>query len=150
MKNGRHWKDVVLDDPKNFGLRWWDWWHSLQPKSRIRKYQSCSTSLALEMDWSDLQKPGRNGFLLIMISLVWWGSASNRDRSWLAAVADITEVLTCMRNASGEILANKASKGDLPVGSSAANSTGAATSKQGHRGYVTAAGGPLKKKRKVR
>ena len=87
-------------------------------------------------------------------------------------IADVTEVLTCMRDASGEIslttgqpqsssglsprstacirLQVDSSKGSLPVGSSATNSTGTVTSKQGRRGYVTTTGGPLKKKRKVR
>ncbi|KAI0281132.1 hypothetical protein BGY98DRAFT_902412, partial [Russula aff. rugulosa BPL654] len=72
MKNGRRWTDVDLDDTERFGKQWWDWWHSLQPKSRIRRYQSRSTSPTLEMDWSGLQKPGKNGILLVMISLVWW------------------------------------------------------------------------------
>jgi len=140
MKNGRRWTDVDLDDTERFGKQWWDWWHSLQPKSRIRRYQSRSTSPTLEMDWSGLQKPGKNGILLVMISLVWWGSASSRDESWLAAIVDVTEVLTCMKNASGEMLGE----------SSVDNSASAVTSKRGRRGDSAATGEPLKKRYKGR
>ena len=52
------------------------------------------------MDWSDLRKPGKNGFLLIMVSLMWWGKNSDRDWQWLDAVVDVTQVLTCL-NAPG-------------------------------------------------
>jgi len=48
------------------------------------------------MDWAKVQKPGKNGFLLIMLALVWWGAASNRDGEWLKAVADVKSVLRCM------------------------------------------------------
>jgi hypothetical protein len=145
MKGGRHWKDVELADKERFGQQWWDWWCSLQPKSRVptdhRMFHSISPTV--DMDWSDLRKPGRNGFLLIMIVLVWWGKASNREGSWLKAVADVFEVLTCIQ---------KASKGTAPknnplCGSSAANAAGTVTSKRGCRGDEA---GPSKKKCKVR
>jgi hypothetical protein len=60
------------------------------------------------MDWSDLQNPGKNGFLLIVISLTWWGKASTREGSWLEAVVNITEVLLCMHRAPERFEAPKA------------------------------------------
>jgi len=47
------------------------------------------------MDRSKLQKSGKNGFLLIMLVLVWWGVALNRDGEWSRAVADVKDILQC-------------------------------------------------------
>ena len=70
MKYGQHWKDYKLNDVKKFGQQWWDWWHSLQPKARAHRYQNHSTSPMSDMDWSCLQKLGRNGIQLLIISLI--------------------------------------------------------------------------------
>jgi len=51
------------------------------------------------MDWSDLHKLGKNRFLLIIISLAWWGKVLAQDGSWLEIVVDVTEVLLCMQKA---------------------------------------------------
>jgi hypothetical protein len=54
------------------------------------------------MDWTMLRKPGRNGFLLIMLSLTWWGKLSEIDNEWVLAVADVTEALRCLCQSSLE------------------------------------------------
>jgi len=80
MKNRRPWKDVEIKDTGIFSRQWWAWWLSLQPKSRICGSGADDNLLpTLEMDWSQLQKPGKNGFLLMMLALVWWGQAVDRD-----------------------------------------------------------------------
>ena len=66
MKKGHPWKDVEIDDEEVFGQQWWAWWLSLQPASR-----QCNDKPSGNMDWSKLQKPGRNGFQLIMLALIW-------------------------------------------------------------------------------
>jgi hypothetical protein len=144
MKNGRRWKNIELEDPKQFGQQWWDWWHSLQPKTWICSQQNYQTSPTPEMDWSDLHKPGKNGFLLIMMSLIWWGAVSNQEGNWVAAIVDVTDVLTCMQSASGGTLGNEPPKGNLLGGSGTANSTSVIKSKQDD-----AAIQPSKKKHKV-
>jgi hypothetical protein len=74
MKNQCLWSDVEIRNTAIFGQQWWDWWLSLQPKSRICGTIGNNTLLpTLRMDWSHLQKSGKNRFLLIMLALVWWG-----------------------------------------------------------------------------
>lgn len=49
------------------------------------------------MDWSHLDKPGPNGFLLVMVQLTWWGKLSGNDDEWSKAVEDVTAVLRVLR-----------------------------------------------------
>src|ERR1700683_3457289 len=63
---GCPWKDVEIDDKEVFGWQWWAWWLSLQLDS-----WKCDDKPSTDMDWLKLQKPGKNGFLLIMLELVW-------------------------------------------------------------------------------
>lgn len=118
MKNGRHWKEVVIADIEKFRQRWWAWWHSLQPESRV-----CDDITLIpaspDSDWSSLSKPGRNGFLLIMVSLMWWGKGSNQDGPWIHAVAEVTAVIACLNHTVNS-----------PNASPPANAAG---SKRGHR-----------------
>jgi hypothetical protein len=89
------------------------------------------------MDWGKLRKSGRNGFLLIILSLVWWGKASGGDEGWQKAVAEVSSVLCCM-------LGNPTSISGPPglgplSGSSGANAAGAISSKRRREGGVTGA-----------
>ena len=137
MKNRRPWKDVEIDDKEAFGQQWWAWWSSLQPDSRIRKDKPTT-----DMDWSKLQKPGKNGFLLIMLALVWWGVASNRDGEWSRAVADVKDVLQCMREAVQE----SDKRGPLS-GLGAANVASLVSSKRGRKEEAVGEGSSRKKQR---
>jgi hypothetical protein len=145
MKNGRRWKDVEIIDIERFSRQWWGWWYSLQPKSRIRDDKGDLTSPTPDMDWSDLRKPGKNGFLLIVISLAWWGKVSNQDGNWTKAVKDVTEVLSCIQRAS-----SGAPKVNPLQGSSNANAAGSIRSKRSRGGDSAAVEGSSRKKRKVR
>jgi hypothetical protein len=51
--------------------------------------------------WEQLRKPGKNGFLLVMVSLVWWGKAAEADDEWKKAVEDVVEALRGMRLVGG-------------------------------------------------
>ena len=141
MKNGRPWKDVEIDDEEVFGQQWWAWWLSLQPASRQRNDKPSS-----DMDWSKLQKPGRNGFQLIMLALVWWGVASNRDGEWLSVVADVKDVLQCMSEFAKEPVKEAGRHGPL-TRSGAANTSRLVSSKRGCEGEAMGEG-PAKKKRR--
>lgn len=54
------------------------------------------------MDWSLLRKPRKNGFLLIMVTLLWWGmsldQAHHQDGQWMDVVTDVTAVLSCLNS----------------------------------------------------
>lgn len=75
-----------------FTADWWAWWRSLQPAERaIDDDGNCDTP-SIFMDWSALAKVGANGFLLVMMSLTWWGKLQ-ADSDWQCAVKDVTAVL---------------------------------------------------------
>jgi hypothetical protein len=138
MKNRCPWKDVEVDDVEVFRRQWWAWWSLLQPDSQILK-----DTPTPDMDWSKLQKPGKNGFLLIMLALVWWGVASHRDGEWSEAVADVKNVLQCMHEA-----VNESSDKHGPLkGLGAANVASLVSSKRGRKEEALGEGSSSKKQR---
>jgi hypothetical protein len=130
MKNRRPWRDVEIADVEEFRRKWCTWWNSLQPSSRISETKGETLPPTVDMDWSRLQKPGKNGFLLIMLSLVWWGKASNRDEAWSTAIADVSTVLRCLQGAPG-VVSDVAQKRKILGNSGAANATRPKASKRG-------------------
>jgi hypothetical protein len=149
MKNRRLWKDVVILDKGEFGRQWWDWWISLQPGSRTCTDRNNVALPTVDMDWSNLRKPGKNGFLLIMLSLVWWGKVSDTDSEWLKAVTDVTAVLSCMHDASsmGSAINQPSKRGPL-TNSTAANTASNVASKRPRGADEVEAG--MSKKRRTR
>ncbi|KAJ7712106.1 hypothetical protein B0H16DRAFT_1744532 [Mycena metata] len=84
----------------SFAQRWWKWWRAAQPEGRELR---AAEELELE-DWAGVAKMhGRNGMLLYVGGLLWWGEAAaaeeDKDASavflaeWKTAVKDVTEVL---------------------------------------------------------
>lgn len=107
MKVARPWKDMQIENLQVFKAAWMAWWSELQPAS----LQDRSSNI----DWATLQKRGRNGFLLVMVSLAWWGKAAEADDEWKEVVRRVTEVLRCMRRAepaSEPIPSQKSSTGE--------------------------------------
>jgi hypothetical protein len=107
MKVARPWKDMQIENLQVFKAAWMAWWSELQPASLQDR--------SLNIDWAALQKRGRNGFLLIMVSLAWWGKAAEADDKWKEVVCRVTEVLCCMQRAepaSEPIPSQKSSTGE--------------------------------------
>jgi hypothetical protein len=75
---------------------WWRWWGSLQPEDRVCEPHGQLQTPSINMDWEELQKPGRDGFLLVMMTLTWWGKLSSTDSEWMWAVRDASAVLHCL------------------------------------------------------
>ncbi|KAJ7202757.1 hypothetical protein GGX14DRAFT_370046 [Mycena pura] len=88
-------------DVKNvpaFESKWWKWWALNQPA-----WRGCRTDGRPEREdargrsWGHLLAHGQNGFLSVVATLYWWGSAEqeNGDTSavWLDAVRDVTWVV---------------------------------------------------------
>ena len=145
MKNRRPWKDVDIADMAGFEQHWWNWWCSLQPDTR-----NANDAPTIAMDWQKLQKTGRNGFLLVMMSLAWWGKASSRDEGWRKAVAEVGAVLHCIVGGSGAVRGVTTPPRHGPLGSSStANTVGNGSLKRPHKGGA-ADGNSKKKKRTVR
>ncbi|TDL14269.1 hypothetical protein BD410DRAFT_734350, partial [Rickenella mellea] len=84
-----------IDDVSALASQWWAWWTVLQPVWRS-KSDDGRPLIEGEGSWEDLKKPGRNGFLGVLMALAWWKSGlRGADSSdWNAAVADVEWALT--------------------------------------------------------
>jgi hypothetical protein len=98
QKAHRPWKDQALrmKTLTEFETEWQSWWKSLQPDSRCVDGAEHMQSPDVNMDWATLCVPGRNGFLLIMVSLAWWGKFSGCSETWKSAMLDVTAALVCL------------------------------------------------------
>ncbi|KAJ6517554.1 hypothetical protein DFH09DRAFT_940422 [Mycena vulgaris] len=73
--------------------QWWIWWQALQPGERV--FFEGRLSEPDDADWSAMMKlNGKNGFLQVMATLLWWGHTANGDDpfaqlEWLVAVEDV-------------------------------------------------------------
>lgn len=71
---------------------WWAWWTLLQPPERVFDVNGKANKPLSTMDWTSLAKTGSNGFLLVMLTLTWWGKLK-ADSEWQRAINDVTAVL---------------------------------------------------------
>lgn len=82
-------------DLKKFVPQWQAWWKAINPKWRLRDDELVKEGVE---SWDEMRKPGQNGFLNILICLLWWrealGDADLAD--WTAAVEDVEWVLEGM------------------------------------------------------
>ncbi|KAF7971124.1 hypothetical protein HWV62_21996 [Athelia sp. TMB] len=97
MRVSKGWidRDIVTED---FGAIWWKWWSALQPSSRFEEGRLDMMSPTYLMEWKTIRKPGKNGLLLIIMSLRWWGVASTASGEWQKAVDDVSAAIFCMVN----------------------------------------------------
>ncbi|KAJ7828586.1 hypothetical protein B0H14DRAFT_2594594 [Mycena olivaceomarginata] len=87
----------------SFSRRWWDWWVRVQPESRVLENGKLkSAALVPVEEWKKvLMMTGKNGMLLYVGALLWWGEAAagaeegSTDllRDWAVAAIDIACVL---------------------------------------------------------
>ncbi|KAJ6447891.1 hypothetical protein C8R45DRAFT_1135642 [Mycena sanguinolenta] len=99
LTRGRDWdRWMVIGFVADWVPSWWAWWVSLQPKERV--YADGELSRPDTVDWSTLAHlHGKNGLLMVMASLLWWGDhyadgMYPADRvDWLKAVEDVTWTL---------------------------------------------------------
>lgn len=89
---------IEIGKPAEFGVRWCAWWESLQPDERSNMTTEGLLEPHVDMTWWTVQKPGKNGLLLVMMSLVWWGWAGRQSKTWKVAVRDVVAVIDCMIN----------------------------------------------------
>ncbi|KAF8903766.1 hypothetical protein CPB85DRAFT_1438208 [Mucidula mucida] len=121
MKNHRNYSKMwpVKTNLDDYGKGWWMWWKSAQPPSCLDNEALLKPEL---VEWGGLEtKSGRNGFALVLASLLWWGedvyaavstatlsdedntpsdeavlalaTASRQRADWKAAVADVAWTL---------------------------------------------------------
>jgi hypothetical protein len=77
MQRHRLWdKAPPVDKASEFGATWKAWWKTLQPEWRIPDDDAHPWPLVRDLPqnerWQKLVKGGRNGFVLVLLSLTWW------------------------------------------------------------------------------
>ncbi|KAK7050136.1 hypothetical protein R3P38DRAFT_3173198 [Favolaschia claudopus] len=109
MSRARKWeKEVTLTSvagpasiASSFADRWWIWWKRGQPEERILPDGSLEKAEVVSLDgWEDLaEMTGKNGFLLYVGGLLWWGEAVSKNKEpalledWKLAVREAACVL---------------------------------------------------------
>lgn len=92
----------MIEDKRVFEQWWWKWWNGLQPiwpnVAGVEGALNASHRLCSEGDggWTAVNKHGRNAFLTVMVTLVWWADGLKdcaQDPGWLAAVEEVAWVL---------------------------------------------------------
>ncbi|TDL14307.1 hypothetical protein BD410DRAFT_692020, partial [Rickenella mellea] len=64
-----------INDVDKFAMQWRKWWTNLQPKERLPSTAVGWPLLrptAANIDWSRTRRGGRNGLLIVMLTIVWW------------------------------------------------------------------------------
>ncbi|KAJ7864264.1 hypothetical protein B0H14DRAFT_2574477 [Mycena olivaceomarginata] len=131
MKRRREWdKRISLVTPPgpagagdSFADRWWIWWKRVQPTSRVMESGKLGdVDKATTAEWAQLARMGgKNGMLLYVGALLWWGeAAAEADESqallddWKVALREVAQVLTKGKevNDSAESLESAEENGD--------------------------------------
>ncbi|KAI0653949.1 hypothetical protein C8Q70DRAFT_897611, partial [Cubamyces menziesii] len=69
---------------------WWCWWSGLQPSWRTQDGAERPV-MAGEGPWHQLESPGKNGLVIVLLSLMWWREVATDSTlpDWHAAAADV-------------------------------------------------------------
>ncbi|KAJ7633768.1 hypothetical protein DFH06DRAFT_1336855 [Mycena polygramma] len=108
LKGGRKWfappkiaRVGRVGETGSYADNWWLWWRSIQPRERL--WIGGMLTWGTDMTWGKLTTLyGRNGFMQVMASLLWWGmlefrGGENGEKSgWSLAVSDVQMVLRAL------------------------------------------------------
>ncbi len=96
-------KPPEIADEAEYCRLWWLWWGGLQPEWRLRD-SSGRPVPGGNGDWDVLKNPGKNGLMMVLLSLSWWhGVLSSATRmEWQAAVIDVSWVISSMAQSAVE------------------------------------------------
>ncbi|KAI0039149.1 hypothetical protein FA95DRAFT_1456158, partial [Auriscalpium vulgare] len=74
FKDGRHYdKWPAIKNAAKFGRAWREWWTKMNPAWRVgARDWPLGRVVVAEETWPELRKGGRNGFVLVLLTLVWW------------------------------------------------------------------------------
>ncbi|KAI0043216.1 hypothetical protein FA95DRAFT_1463018, partial [Auriscalpium vulgare] len=62
----------IIKDARAFGKGWRAWWIALQPEWRGTTWPLRRSGGAASEAWTETAKGGRNGFEILLISVIWW------------------------------------------------------------------------------
>ncbi|KAJ7511760.1 hypothetical protein B0H11DRAFT_2214638 [Mycena galericulata] len=83
-----------IPDLKEFVNKWWAWWTSINPSWRRVNGKLVQEGTG---PWTELEFPGPNGFLNVVVCLKWWrGKLAEGNEEWEKAVSDVSWVLSQM------------------------------------------------------
>ncbi|KAJ7088020.1 hypothetical protein B0H15DRAFT_801079 [Mycena belliarum] len=109
------------EEPESFAALWWAWWRVMQPPGRVEGKALTRPDHMERSEWSELAKThGRNGILLVVGCLLWWGEAAKATNEkgeleqWLLAVSDVKwalrETLKGVEDTVGSVALEKEAK----------------------------------------
>ena len=99
MRASRPLRDMPVNDLPLLKTKWRAWWSKLCPED---------APVPADRSWESLRKPGKNGFLLVMVCLAWWGSAAGADNEWKEAIGEVVRALWWLGSTTPAV------KGNLP------------------------------------
>ncbi|EIN08639.1 hypothetical protein PUNSTDRAFT_45084 [Punctularia strigosozonata HHB-11173 SS5] len=89
--------DIIL--LREFVVRWREWLRALSPDWCLADGRiSCVAQVPEDADWRYLTYSGSKGMMLVVASVVWWGTVVSYHREgiladWIAAVKEVTWIL---------------------------------------------------------
>ncbi|KAJ7052988.1 hypothetical protein C8F01DRAFT_997366 [Mycena amicta] len=104
FRDGRKWiqgHDGIRfkGNTETFAERFHSWWSEMQPEWRARgvdgKYERMA---AAGRSWGAMGSPGKDGMLLVVAALGWWGREEGKSRSpaWTAAAEEVLWALRAL------------------------------------------------------
>ncbi|PPQ79593.1 hypothetical protein CVT24_010043 [Panaeolus cyanescens] len=85
-------------DAAQYAASFDQWWATLQPDWRLEDGEI--QRHLVEGDWSDLRRSGKNGLIVVVAALFFWGLHAWNDETmralWLDAVRDCDTVISCL------------------------------------------------------
>jgi len=103
MKAAQPLKDIPVNDLPLLKTKWRAWWSKLCPEDPSQVPADRS-----DRSWESWRKPSKNGFLLVMMCLAWWGSAAGADNKWKEAIEEVVRALQWLGSTTPAV------KGNLP------------------------------------
>ncbi|KAI0039990.1 hypothetical protein FA95DRAFT_1478205, partial [Auriscalpium vulgare] len=62
----------IITNVAKFAKSWRVWWRAMQPAWRRGDNWPFQRRVVDEEQWVDLRKGGRNGLVMVLITIIWW------------------------------------------------------------------------------
>ncbi|TDL14370.1 hypothetical protein BD410DRAFT_690423, partial [Rickenella mellea] len=104
IRSGRPYNKVPpIADPAEYGNSWRKWWKGLQPKWRdagvdwpLRDGIAGTEGAWTGEKWPGVAKGGKNGFHIVIVTLVWWNSVATEPADRRAFAVALVDVEWCL------------------------------------------------------
>ncbi|KAJ2965567.1 hypothetical protein NUW54_g14076 [Trametes sanguinea] len=102
----------AINDEVEYAQQWQQWWAGMQPEWRVLNADGWPVQDGIG-SWESLTNPGKNGLLVVLLSLMWWRTVATSATmdSWTSAAADVAWVVACMANSKQENSQDRQSQG---------------------------------------